>query len=132
MDQSMIIFIVPALWLLLGIIGSWLLFRKAGRLGILSLIPGVNLIVEYSICWSWFFGLIFFLLIGGANYCAGAEQTMPAGAAGIIAMILHWIESQKLARSFGKGFLYGLFLFFFDRFARVILGLSGARYVGKR
>ena len=131
MDQSMIIFIVPALWLLLGIIGSWLLFRKAGRPGILSLIPGVNLIVEYSICWSWFFGLIFFLLIGGANYCAGAEQTMPAGAAGIIAVILHWIESQKLARSFGKGFLYGLFLFFFDRFARVILGLSSARYVGK-
>ena len=132
MDQSMIIFIVPVLWLLLGIIGSWLLFRKAGRLGILSLIPGVNLMVEYSICWSWFFGLIFFLLLGGANYCAGAEQTMPAGAAGIIAVILHWIESQKLARSFGKGFLYGLFLFFFDRFARVILGLSGARYVGKR
>ena len=132
MDQSMIIFIVPALWLLLGIIGSWLLFRKAGRPGILSLIPGVNLIVEYSICWSWIFGLIFFLLIGGANYFTGAEQTMPAGIAGIVTVILHWIESQKLARSFGKGFLYGLFLFFFDRFARVILGLNGARYVGKR
>ena len=132
MDQSMIIFIVPALWLLLGIIGSWLLFRKAGRPGILSLIPGVNLIVEYSICWSWIFGLIFFLLIGGANYFTGAEQTMPAGIAGIVTVILHWIESQKLARSFGKGFLYGLFLFFFDRFARVILGLSSARYVGKR
>ena len=131
MDQSMIILIVPAVWLLLGIIGSWLLFRKAGRPGILSLIPGVNLIVEYSICWSWIFGLIFFLLIGGANYFTGAEQTMPAGIAGIVTVILHWIESQKLARSFGKGFLYGLFLFFFDRFARVILGLSSARYVGK-
>ena len=132
MDQSMIIFIVPALWLLLGIIGSWLLFRKAGRAGILSLIPGVNLIVEFSICWSWLVGLIFFLLIGGANYCVGAEQTTPAGAVGLLALILHWVESQKLARSFGKGFLYGLFLFFFDRFARVILGLSSARYVGKR
>ena len=130
--EQMIIVIAPAVWLLLGIIGSWLLFRKAGRAGILSLIPGVNLIVEFSICWSWLVGLIFFLLIGGTNYCVGAEQTMPAGAAGIIAVILHWIESQKLARSFGKGFLYGLFLFFFDRFARVILGLSSARYVGKR
>ena len=132
MDQSMLIFAVPILWLVLSIIGSWLLFRKAGRPGILSLIPGVNLIVEYSICWSWIFGLIFFLLIGGANYFTGAEQTMPAGIAGIVTVILHWIESQKLARSFGKGFLYGLFLFFFDRFARVILGLGGARYVGKR
>ena len=132
MDQNMIILTAIVVWLILAVVGSWLLFRKAGRLGILSLIPGVNLIVEYSICWSWLFGLIFLLLAGGANYCAGAEQTMPAGTAGIIAMILHWIESQKLARSFGKGFLYGLFLFFFDRFARVILGLSGARYVGKR
>ena len=130
--EQMIIVIAPAVWLLLGIIGSWLLFRKAGRPGILSLIPGVNLIVEYSICWSWIFGLIFFLLIGGANYCVGAEQTTPAGAVGLLALILHWVESQKLARSFGKGFLYGLFLFFFDRFARVILGLSSARYVGKR
>ena len=39
-----------ALWLVLGIIGDWMLFRKAGRPGILSLIPGVNLLVEYSIC----------------------------------------------------------------------------------
>ena len=132
MDPNMIIIIALAAWLIFSIVGSWLLFRKAGRAGILSLIPGVNLIVEFSICWSWLVGLIFFLLLGGANYFAGAEQTMPAGAAGIIAVILHWIESQKLARSFGKGFLYGLFLFFFDRFARVILGLSGARYVGKR
>ena len=132
MDPNMIIIIALAAWLIFSIVGSWLLFRKAGRLGILSLIPGVNLMVEYSICWSWIFGLIFFLLLGGANYFAGAEQTMPAGAAGIIVVILHWIESQKLARSFGKGFLYGLFLFFFDRFARVILGLSSARYVGKR
>ena len=131
MDLNMIIIIALAVWLILAIVGSWLLFRKAGRLGILSLIPGGNLSVEYSICWSWFFGLIFFLLLGGANYCAGAEQTMPAGIAGIIAMILHWIESQKLARSFGKGFLYGLFLFLFDRFARVVLGLSNARYTGK-
>ena len=130
--EQMIIVIAPAVWLLLGIIGSWLLFRKAGRAGILSLILGVNLIVEFSICWSWLVGLIFFLLIGGANYCVGAEQTTPAGAVGLLALILHWVESQKLARSFGKGFLYGLFLFFFDRFARVILGLSSARYVGKR
>ena len=32
-----------------GIIGDWLLFRKAGRAGILSLIPVVNVMVEYSI-----------------------------------------------------------------------------------
>ena len=32
-----------------GIIGDWLLFRQTGRAGILSLIPVVNVMVEYSI-----------------------------------------------------------------------------------
>ncbi len=120
-----------ALWLVLGIVGDWMLFRKAGRPGILSLIPGVNLLVEYSICWSGFVGLIYFFLIGGINYFYGAEQTAPAGVAGLIIVIIHWIQSQKLARCFGKGFGSGLLLFLFGRLARVILGLSSAEYVGK-
>ncbi len=120
------------LWIILGIIGDWMLFRKAGRPGILSVIPGLNLVVEYSICWSWLIGLIFFFLVGGVNYFYGAEQTAPAGVAGLIVVILHWIESQKLARSFGKGFGSGLLLFLFGRLARVVLGLSSASYVGKR
>ena len=120
------------LWLILGIIGDWMLFRKAGRPGILSLIPGLNLVIEYSICWSGLIGLIYFFLIGGVNYFYGAEQTAPAGVAGLVVLLIHWIESQKLARSFGKGFLSGLLLFFFGRLARVILGLGSAQYVGKR
>ncbi len=120
------------LWLILGIIGDWMLFRKAGRAGVLSLIPGVNLVVEYSICWSGWIGLIYFFLIGGINYFYGAEQTAPAGVTGLILLIIHWIESQKLARCFGKGFGSGLLLFLFGRLARVILGLGRAEYVGKR
>lgn len=129
---AMITFSGLALWIILGIIGDWMLFRKAGRPGILSLIPGLNLVVEYSICWSWLIGLVFFFLIGGVNYFYGAEQTAPAGVAGLIVAILHWIESQKLARSFGKGFGSGLLLFLFGRLARVVLGLGSAQYVGKR
>ena len=128
---TLITFIGLGVWLILGIIGDWMLFRKAGRPGILSLIPGVNLLVEYSICWSGFIGLIYFFLVGGISYFYGAEQTAPAGVAGLIAAILHWVESQKLARSFGKGFGSGLLLFLFGRLARVILGLSSAEYVGK-
>ena len=131
MDESMIMMIGVIVWLVLGIIGDWMLFSKAGRPGILSLIPGVNLIVEYSICWSGIIGLIYFFLIGGVNYFYGAEQTAPAGAAGVVLLILHWIESQKLARCFGKGFGSGLLLFLFGRLGRVILGLSDAKYRGK-
>ena len=133
MEESLAMFALIGLaaWLILGIVGDWMLFRKAGRPGILSLIPGVNMIVEYSICWSGIIGLIYFLLLGGSNYFYGAEQAAPAGVAGVLALIIHWIESQKLSRSFGKGFGYGVFLFFFDRIGRVILGLSSAEYVGR-
>ena len=131
-NLTMITFSGLALWFILGVIGDWMLFRKAGRPGILSLIPGVNLLVEYSICWSGFIGLIYFFLIGGINYFYGAEQTAPAGVTGLIVLVIHWIESQKLARSFGKGFGSGLLLFLFGRLARVVLGLGSARYVGKR
>ena len=134
MDNSMgmITLIGLAVWLTLKIVGDWMLFRKAGRSGILSLIPGVNMMVEYSICWSGWIGLINFLLMGGVNYFYGGEQTAPAGIMGVLALIIHWVESQKLSRCYGKGFVYGLFLFFFDGIARVCLGLSNAEYIGKR
>ena len=131
MDNSLVLVLVVA-WLVIGIIGDWLLFRKAGRAGILSLIPGVNILVEFSICWSWIAGLIYFLLLGGVSYLTQSEAVPPAGIAGILVVIIEWIESQKLARCFGKGFGSGLLLFLFGRVARVFLGLSSARYVGKK
>ena len=130
MEQYQVI--ILAVWLIVMIIGDWLLFRKAGRSGLLSLIPVVNLVVEYSICWSGFIGLLYLIMLSAGSYFSQTDMMPLAGVLGLLAMVLHWIESQKLARSFGKGFLYGLFLFFFDRFARVILGLSSATYKGRR
>jgi len=129
MEQYQLIILV--VWLVVMVIGDWLLFRKAGRPGLLSLIPVVNLLVEYSICWSGFVGVLYFALLTAASYFSQSDMVPLAGILGLLAMVMHWIESQKLARSFDKGFLYGLFLFFFDRFARVILGLSSATYKGK-
>ena len=126
-----ILLIIIAVWFVMTVVGDWLLFRKAGRPGILSLIPGVNMIVEFSICWSGFVGLIYFLLIGGIDYFTQAEMAPPAGITGLIIVIIRWVESQKLARCFGKGFGSGLLLFLFGRVARVFLGLSSAEYVGK-
>ena len=123
--------ILGAVWLTVLVIGDWLLFRKAGRAGVLSLIPVVNMLVEYSICWSGFVGLLYVLLLGACGYFAQSDATPLAGILGLLTVIIHWIESRKLAKSFGKGFLYGLFLFFFGRLARVILGLGSAEYRGK-
>ena len=80
--------------------------------------------------------IVALLTAGGAatfGKMAEADQTflIPAAACGLVYLIILWIESRKLARSFGKGFIYGLLLFFFGRFFRVLLGLSAAEYRGK-
>ena len=134
MDELQVM--VGVAWLVLSVIGRWLLFRKAGRCGLLSLIPVVNVFVEYNICWSGGKALLSALLAGVAGGCVAAGQDNPvfmgiAAAAVFLMLLIHWKESMKLAESFGKGRGYGFFLFLFDRLGRVALGLSSAEYEGK-
>ena len=128
--------IISTVWAVLAIVGRWLLFRKAGKPGWHSLIPILNAWDEYDMCWKG--GKIFLaaLLAVVAGYCAEAGQDNPvmmgiAGAAALWLLIIHWRQSMKLARAFGKGGFIGFLLFLFDKAGRVILGLSGAEYVGK-
>ena len=51
--------------------------------------------------------------------------------AGVWVLLLQIRQSFKLARSFGHGFGFGLFLLIFDRLGRIILGLGKSQYVGK-
>ena len=122
----------------LTVAGNWLLFRKAGKPGWHSLIPILNEFDVYRICWK---GRMFFLnaiLIMVAAACAPSKTGIDSTALTIVSLaallgifIIRWNLSMKLARSFGKGFFFGLFLFLFSKFGRVILGLSSAQYVGK-
>ena len=127
---------ISTVWAVLAIVGRWLLFRKAGKPGWHSIIPILNAYDEYDICWKG--GKIFLaaLLVGVAGGCVAAGQDNPilmgvAAVAVLWVIVIHWKESMKLAASFGKGGGYGFFLFLFDRFGRIVLGLSSAEYVGK-
>lgn len=126
--------ILTAAWYVLEVVGNWLLFSKAGKSGWHSLIPILNVYDEFDICWKGSKG-IFCLLIGGVfSAASGGEDimfTVIAAVAGIWFLSLEFRESMRLARAFGKGTGYGLFLFIFDRLGRVVLGLSSAQYVGK-
>ena len=116
----------------LSIIARILLFRKAGRSGWLAVIPVVSLFTEYNICWNGAIVVLELLLAGLATAFAtiGSEVSMVLCAASVALLIgIHLAESMKLARAFGKGWGYGLFLFFFDKLGRIVLGLSDARYV---
>ena len=130
--------ILPAVLAVLGVIGRWLLFRKAGKPGRHSIIPILAEFQEYSICWKGgMFFLALVLTVAGSLCLVSANDgtnvllTTAGAIAFILVLVIHWRQSMKLARSFGKGFLTGLLLFLFDRLGRIVLGLGGAQYKGK-
>lgn len=123
-------------WHILQAVADWKIFSKAGRPGILAFIPIVNIYVEYGICWSKFMGLIYLVCIGITSYVSGVQEpsstlTMVSGAASVAALVLHIVQSIKLARSFGKGVGYGILLILFGPLARLFLGLGDSRYIGR-
>ena len=129
--------VISTAWAVLAVVGRWLLFRKAGKPGWHSIIPILNAYDEFDLCWKG--GKVFLaaLLAGVAAGCAAVGQDSPAlmGVAALAVIwiiVIHWKQSMKLAAAFGKGGVTGLLLFLFDKPGRVILGLSGAEYVGKK
>lgn len=124
------------LWYVLQAIADWKILSKAGKPGILSLIPFVNVIAEYSVCWSGFMGFLYMVLLTASTTLAqqqDAPQNMvvAASAMGLVATVIHIVQSFKLAKAFGKGFGTGLLLLIFGPLGRLVLGLGSARYVGK-
>ena len=134
MDEQMIAAIASLVYYILQVIGDWMLFKKAGKKGWHSIIPILNVYDEYDICWKGSRGILFLILTGVLNVGL-AVQEQPFLIAALIAtvgaLLLEIKQSFKLARSFGHGFGFGLFLLIFDRLGRVILGLGKSQYVGK-
>ena len=123
-------------WHILQAVADWKIFSKAGRPGILAFIPIVNIYVEYGICWSKFMGLIYLVCVGITSYVSGVQEpsstlTTVSGVASIAALVLHIVQSIKLAKSFGKGVGYGILLILFGPLARLFLGLGDSRYIGR-
>ena len=123
-------------WHILQAVADWKIFSKAGRPGILAFIPVVNVYVEYGICWSKLMGLLYLVCVGITSYVSAMQEpssnlTTVSGAASNVALVLHIIQSIKLARSFGKGVGYGILLILFGPLARLFLGLGDSRYIGR-
>ena len=124
-------------WYILQAIAAWKLFAKAGKPGICAFIPVVNILEEYDMCWNKWLGLLMIIGTLVSRYLSDAAQRTGTGISpvayvlGIVVIVLHVVESFRLARSFGKGGLYGVFLLVFGPIARIFLGLGSAQYVGK-
>ena len=127
--------IITLVWYILQVIADWKILSKAGRPGWLSLIPIVNVFEEYDICWSGWIGLVYLILPSVATYIqrdpnASSTMTAIAGALGLIALIIHAVQSFRLAKSFGHGPGYGILLLLFGPIMRMILGLGDSEYIG--
>ena len=113
------------------VIGRWGIFRKAGKKSWYSLIPFLATYMEYSTCWKGWFGLLAEVCAKLAFVSNIAELPKFIYYVLIAAEILIRIpESQKLAKSFGKGKVFGALIVIpgFSVIGRLILGVSKARY----
>ncbi len=103
------ILLFVAVFALLIIVSLWVVFEKAGQPGFHSIIPIYNLYVMMEISgkpWWWMF-LLFVPVLG---------------------LIINLLAMLSLAEKFGRGFLYGLGLFFLPMFFFPMLAFGGARY----
>lgn len=119
----------------LTVIAYWKIFVKAGRPGILSLIPIVNGIVLYSIagCIKYIISSILLLIaamIVGAIFAADVAWVVGLVTllAIIITVVLYIKFLSRLSRSFGHGFGFTLGLIFLPLIFVLILGFSDNTY----
>ena len=130
------ILIFELVWLILQIVADWKIFSKADRPGWMSIIPILNTYVEYDICWSGLYGLLFMVASIVASVMSTGEgapawKAIIAGICAIIAVVLHIMQSYKLSKSFGHGIGMCLVLIILGPIGRIILGFGGSEYEGK-
>ena len=122
-------------WFVLQVIADWMIFSKAGQPGWKSIIPIYNVYVEYELCWSGVFGIIFMALsVISALITSGPNppvwKTVLEIIIGVSGLVIHFKESVKLSRAFGKGIGYGIVMFLFGPIGRLILAFGGSTYQG--
>ena len=111
-------------------------FILQNRPGWMSIIPILNTYVEYDICWSGFYGLLFMITSVVASVISTGEgapvwKSIIVCICGIIAVVLHIVQSFKLSKAFGHGIGMCLVLIILGPIGRIILGFGGSEYVGK-
>lgn len=128
---------VGLIWFVLQVIADWKIFTKAGVPGWKSIIPIYNYYTEYSLCWNGVWGLVYAVALCFVQLTQVGETTpnivvILLAVVGVLAAVLHCLESMKLARSFGKGTGFGIGLFLLGPIFRLVLGFGKARYIGNR
>ena len=135
------IFIVLAIYLLafiiIDVIGSWNIFKKAGEKGWKAIIPFYSTYTMYKIAWKpmWFWIWLSIVVVDLTIYFIGLEIGNPEMVAfswllTLVASLFYIPLSYQLSKSFGHGigFTFGL-IFLYPIFI-LILAFNKSQYVG--
>ncbi len=109
----MIVLLVVAIivFYIFSVIGMWRVFRKAGHLGVLSIIPIVNLFVICKIAWG--------------RYARAILWFIP-----IVNIVCAIRTYNKLSKSFGHGVGFTVGLIFLPLIFYILLGFDSGPYLG--
>ena len=135
---TLIALAVSMLWFVLHVLGTWQLFRKAGKPAWRSIIPVLNIYDLFDIAWSGGMGVLFLLAVIAdvGITAAGRVTALPSYtvwiqlALSILIIILALVMIHRLSKSFQRGFGTTLGLLFLPTLFRIILGYGAAVYAG--
>ena len=126
--------VFAALFLLrviLMVLATWKIFKKAGRAGWKALVPFWNIYELFDLSWKGLYGLLMIVCFFVSLQCFWFEYTA--------CMVIGWIlfaaavyfkiaGLYKLSRAFGHGVGFTLGLIFFNLIFMMILGLGKSAY----
>ena len=124
------------IFIIIRIISMWKIFKKAGQAGWKSLIPIYG---DYVLCKIigisfWLYYLIFPAIIGAIAGIVSAETGKEYDniVIAVYVMLVEIYSSFKLAKAYGKGFVFTLGLILLPGLFYPILGFGSSKYVGKK
>ena len=128
-----LMFIGGAVWFFVSAIGYFKMFKKAGQRGWFAFIPFLREYALFKMAWTVKAFIISTALLAVVQLCGESESIL----LGLVVAVLGiaWIVMQvklqmRVAKSFGKGKLWGLGLFLVPFVTSLILGFGSAEYLG--
>ena len=128
-----LMFIGGAVWFFVSAIGYFKMFKKAGQRGWFAFIPFLREYALFKMAWTVKAFIISTALLAVVQLCGESESVL----LGLVVAVLGiaWIVMQvklqmRVAKSFGKGKLWGLGLFLVPFVTSLILGFGSAEYLG--
>lgn len=138
LGQIMIFLII---WMILLIVASWKIYKKAGKPGWHAIIPFLSTYDLFEFTWSSTMGYVAIALtiaesllsrysVAAAAEDSSSAMTLIASMVSIVFAVITFIDYYKLSKSFGHGFGFFLGLVFLNPIFMLILAFGSSQYIG--